>query len=181
MGRMTSEIVKALSNHANVRDLDEAMKRAKKCGVGSRYGFALQNGDRIFIPKEAGETFFRFESYKVTLKNGTREDRDIFFVGCMVNDKAKWVPMWALRKGPNSRSEFSDDMENNSMYRSFVEDSMTDWDRYEEVAGKTFEVKVATVTTKKKDKEYNMSVFLLVQVEEEAAPSAPKKGRKSSK
>ena len=178
---MTSEIVATLSNHANVRDLAEVMKRAKKCGVGSRYGFALQNGDRIFIPKEAGETFFRFESYKVTLKNGTREDRDIFFVGCMVNSQAKWVPMWALRKGPNSRSEFSDEMKNNSMYRSFVEDSMTDWDRYEAVAGQTFEVKVATVTTKKKDKEYDMSVFLLVPVEEEAAPSAPKRGRKSSK
>lgn len=177
---MTSEIVATLSNHANVRDLADVMKRAKKCGVGSRYGFALQNGDRIFIPKEAGETFFRFETYKVTLKNGTREDRDIFFVGCMVNDKAKWVPMWALRKGPNSRSEFSDEMENNSMYRSFVEDSMSDWDRYEAVAGKTFEVKVSTVTTKKKDKEYDMNVFLLLPVGEEATP-APARSKRSRK
>lgn len=181
MGKMSTNNIKTLSNQSNIRDLSEVMKRAKKCGAGSRYGFSLQDGDIIYIPKEAGETFFRFESYKVTLKNGTREDRDIFFVGCEVNGSAKWVPMWALRKGPNSRSEFTQDMEDNSMYRSFVEDSMDDWDRYEAVAGKTFKVKVAKVTTKKKDKEYEMSVFLLLPVEEEATPSAPKKGRKSSK
>ena len=178
MGKMTTENIATLSNQANVRNFNEVMKRAKKCGAGSRYGFSLQDGDTIYIPKEAGETFFRFESYKVTLKSGVREDRDIFFVGCEVNGKAKWVPMWALRKGPNSRSEFTDDMKNNSMYRSFVEDSMDDWDRYNAVAGKTFKVKVATVTTKKKDKEYDMSVFLLLPVGEEATP---KKGRGSRK
>lgn len=175
MGKLSTASNTTLSQ--NSLRMKDVMARAAKCGVGSRYGFQLQEGDTILFP-EAEEAFFRFESYKVTLKNGTREDRDIFLVGCEVNGKAKWVPMWALRKGPNSHSELDSEL-NNELYRSFVEDSMNDWERFIELSGKTFKVEVSEVETSKKDKRYTVKVYLLTSIEEK--PQAPKRGRKSSK
>lgn len=175
MGKLSTASNTTLSN-GSLR-MKDVMARAAMCGTGSRYGFCLKEGDTILFP-EAEEAFFKFESYKVTLRNGQREDRDIFLVGCEVNGAPKWVPMWALRKGPNSHSELDVEL-NNELYRSFVEDSMNDWERYVALAGKTFKVEVSEVETSKKGKRYTVKVYLLTSIEEKH--QAPKKGRKSGK
>ena len=145
--------------------------RYAKCGNGKGRGFEFRDGDVVNFPDE--DQIF----VKVVSTTLNKESYDILQVGCEVNGKPVWVPVWALRKCVAQDKE-SVTLQNMEFYQELLR-AENDIERISMLAGKTcqmvqFSIKVEDSKTKK---EFTKKVWAPRVISE----SKPSKGSKSSK
>lgn len=182
MARLSSTSRDFFTNSKGVLASDQNIARAMKCGTNAGIGFELKPGQVIEF-FEQSETYLKFTEFTVNLKNGTREKRDVLSVSCEIDGKPQWLPVWALRKKPTRRVEFTAEMEKNQLYMTLQQESDNDWARVEHLLGKDrkggrYKVAEHVVETSRNDKSFEVKVWTLEKVSE---TSSSKKGRKSSK
>jgi hypothetical protein len=182
MARLSSTSRDFFTNSKGVLAADKNIERAMKCGANAGIGFELRHGQIIEF-FEQSETYLKFTEFTVNLKNGTREKRDVLSVSCEIDGKPQWLPVWALRKKPTRRSEFTSEMEKNQLYMTLQQESDNDWSRVEHLLGKDrkggrYKVTEHKIDTSKNEKSFEVKVWTLEKV---AATSSSGRGRKSSK
>lgn len=158
--------------HGAVLAVDKNIDRARKCGANAGIGFELHQGQVIeFFPVE--ETYLKFKEFKKA---------EVLFVSCEINGKPQWLPVWALRKKPVRRNEFTSEMEKNQLYMTLQQESDNDWARIELLLGKDgkggkYTVSEHEIETSKDDKSFVAKIWTLEKV---AATSSSRRGRNSN-
>ena len=181
MARLSSTSRDFFANSKGVLAIDKNIERAMKCGTNAGIGFELKHGQIIEF-FEQSETYLKFTEFTVNLKNGTREKRDVLSVSCEIDGKPQWLPVWALRKKPTRRSEFTSEMESNQLYMTLQQESDNDWSRVEHLLGKDrkggrYKVAEHTIETSKNEKSFEVKVWTLEPV---ATTSSRRRGRNSN-
>lgn len=152
----------------------ESSERYAKCGKGKGRGFKFQDGDVVKFP-DLNQLFI-----KVTTTTMNKENYDLLSVGCEVNGKATWVPVWALRKSVAQDKE-PVALSNMDFYQELLL-ADNDIERIKMLMGCT--VKIVKFTVKLIDSktkvEFSKEIFAARVLERPATENKPKKSSKKS-